>query len=84
MEEKRLASYINCDMAHYSCVVGQSDVLCLMATRRSAAAVGSCGRRRVLVDDEGTLDVNPDGAWVAQRLVDHGGVGGSGTRATGV
>lgn len=66
--ESAMASgtYIEGDMAHNSVVIGESDVGVMLG---SIVARGG-GSGRVIVDDEGAFDVDGDGAWGKDGLID--------------
>lgn len=64
-------------MAHHGRVVGQTDVFGLVGAAGQGGAVGGA---RLLVDDEGALDIDLDGAGMGDGAVYFGRVGQLGMR----
>jgi len=58
-------AYIDGDMAHDGCVVGQSDVLGIVLV---VVALGRAGL--LVIDNEGALDINQDIAWMLDCVLD--------------
>lgn len=59
-------TYVEGDMANNSVVIGESDVGVVLG---SIVARGG-GSGRVIVDDKGAFDVDGDGAWGKDGLID--------------
>lgn len=69
-----LATHVHGYVAHHGCVVGQPDVLCLVVVGRPPPAIEALGHwgRRVLLHNEGSLDIDLNAAGVYYGAIDLG------------